>query len=180
MKKQIVSACMFMCCSLEIFAQTVGVPELGKGESNDSNKTTSPPAPVPSVIGGWRSPIPHSYFTLESRRLDLLFATGCQPFAANGVEYDGCPGDAPPPLMDAFLYAKAKGFKGSRSELLAECKISPQSCIVDPIPHDCPAGTLWSHAGGLPHCVREDPICLNGYVLSHDMIGNPFCTPERS
>lgn len=123
----------------------------------------------------WRSSVPYSVQTTASARLDSLYAAGCQPFKAKGVDYNGCPGDAPPPKDDMYQTALSRGFQGSREKLIEACKTNANLCVVDPIPHDCPTGTMWSQAGGMPHCVRVDPACISGYQLVKDALGNPSC-----
>lgn len=123
----------------------------------------------------WRQPVPFSVQTTASARLDALFAAGCQPYKAKGVDYNGCAGDAPPPLDDKYQTAVSRGFKGSREQLIEACKTNANLCVVDPIPHDCPTGTVWSQAGGMPHCVRVDPTCNSGYQIAKDAFGNPSC-----
>lgn len=144
--------------------------------ANAQNQQNPPPYVAPKI--SWPNPIDFSISTPESTRLDQLFAAGCQPFKAGGLDYNGCPNDAPPPLNDLLTTARFRGFKGSLQDLLNECKnFSPQSCTVDTIAHDCPSGTGWSNAGGIPHCVRVDPTCIAGYEVTHDALANPACTP---
>ncbi|MBX9900311.1 MAG: hypothetical protein K2Y28_05955 [Burkholderiaceae bacterium] len=143
-----------------------------------SQTQQNPPAGGTGAQTSWRQPIDYSIGTTTSSRLDQMYAAGCQPFKVGALDYNGCPNDAPPPLNDLLTTARGRGFKGSLQELVNECKnFSPQSCTVDTIAHDCPSGTVWSSAGGIPHCVRLDPTCVVGYEVTHDALANPACTP---
>lgn len=80
-------------------------------------------------------------------------------------------------------FVKRAGDTRTQEKFIADCKagIALDSCTPPPTPQGCPGGRQWSIAGGIAHCVDDDPVCTLPAVLTHDGLGNPSCsTPAPS
>jgi hypothetical protein len=78
----------------------------------------------------------------------------------------------------AQTWSKRPGDMRTTEKFIADCTagIALDSCTPAPTPQGCPGGRQWSIAGGVAHCVDNDPVCTAPAVLTHDVLGNPNCS----